>query len=88
MLERVLELNLKLRSLARRALSEGPDKEILEDFLNLLREIYEEMGSPSRFMAEDLLRAEPKLGFKMILTNLSEDLSDFLYRRVGSEWDI
>lgn len=88
MLERVLELNLKLRSLARRALSEGPDEEILEEFLSLLREVYEEMGYPNRVEAEDLLRAEPRLGFKVVLTNFSEDLSDFLYRRIGSEWEV
>ncbi|MDW8035733.1 MAG: hypothetical protein RMI85_04685 [Candidatus Korarchaeum sp.] len=88
MLDRVLELNLKLRSLARMALYEGYDEDLLEEFSEVLKEIYEEIGSPDKANAGDILRAEPKLGLKMILTNLSEDLSDFLYKRIGSEWDL
>lgn len=89
MLERVLDLNLKLRALVRRYLSGAQDRRILEEFSELLREIYEEMGAPNKADVDDLLREEPRLGLKMTLTSLSEDLSDLLYRRIGSEynWD-
>ncbi|MEM0018162.1 MAG: hypothetical protein QXJ48_03480 [Candidatus Korarchaeum sp.] len=84
MLERLLELNLRLRALARRYLAEG-DRELLEEFSELLEEVYEEMGAP-RPDVWDLMR-EPRLGLKVILTNLSEDLADLLYRSIGSEYE-
>ncbi|RDD53041.1 MAG: hypothetical protein BA066_06500 [Candidatus Korarchaeota archaeon NZ13-K] len=85
MLDRILEINLRLRSLARRALSGDLSKELMEEFSEAMREIYEEMGMPDRANIPDPQRADPRLRFKIALTSLSEDLSNFLYRKLVSE---
>jgi len=77
-------LNSKLRYLSRRAIFEGPDDEIMEELRDLFREIYDEIGRPDRVkILEESLEADRRMGLKYALSNLSEDIAEFLYKRIN-----
>jgi hypothetical protein len=84
MIDRVLQLNSKLRYLSRQAIFGGPDDEIMEELRDLFREIYDEIGRPDRVkMIEESLEVDRRMGLKYALSNLSEDIAEFLYKRIN-----
>jgi len=84
MIDRVLQLNSKLRYLSRQAIFGSPDDEIIEELKDLFREIYDEIGRPDRVkMIEESLEVDRRMGLKYALSNLSEDIAEFLYKRIN-----
>ncbi|MCC6029518.1 MAG: hypothetical protein LM591_05205 [Candidatus Korarchaeum sp.] len=79
----MLQLNSKLRYLSRQVIFGGPDDEILEELRDLFRELYEEIGRPDRLkILEESLEVDLRVGLKYALSNLTEDIAEFLYREI------